>query len=77
MVKVKNYGFSVPKIDKTNYVSGDGRLLGASFLNPEGDWSSWLPKYEPQAENYETWGCVPFGATSQIETMIKYLYGEV
>lgn len=74
--KLINYGFKIPVITETHYVEGDGRLLGASVLNPSGDWEKWLPKYEPQAEKFETFGCTDWGMQNQIETMHKYLYGE-
>src|SRR3990167_11304291 len=74
--ELKNYGFIEPKIDKNHYIVGDGRLLGASVLNPSGDWEKWLPVYEPQAEKYETWGCTVWGMQNQLETLHKYLYGD-
>ena len=71
----KNYGFVKPVITETHYVEGDGRLLGATIINPSGDWEKSLPKYEAQADKYETYGCTTFGSTNQLETHIKYIYG--
>ena len=73
--ELKNYGFIEPKIDKNHYIVGDGRLLGAAVLNPSGDWEKWLPVFEHQAKNFETYACTVFGLQSQVETMHKFLYG--
>lgn len=72
---IKNYGFVEPKIDDTHYIVGDGRLLGATILNSSGDWEKWLPIFEPQAKDFESYGCTAFGLLSQIETMHKFIYG--
>lgn len=68
-----HFGFDESKIDirPEEYVLG---ALSGEIINPSSDWSAYLPIYEPQAEKYETWACVPFGATSQIEIILKYLY---
>lgn len=74
MKNLKNYGFQEPVITETHYIEGDGRLLGASVLNPSGDWEKWLPIYEPQAEKFETFGCTIWGLQNQVETLYKFLY---
>lgn len=76
MENLKNYGFKEPKITETHYVEGDGRLLGASILNPSGDFEEWLPIYEPQAEKFETFGCTIWGLQNQTECLHKFLYGD-
>ena len=70
--KLINYGFDVGKIKIEPEEWIGGALLGEE-MNPSGDWTEFLPLYEPQAEKFETWGCVTFGATSQIEILMKYL----
>ena len=72
--RIISFGFQPPIIDENHYVAGDGRLLGATDINPSGDWEKFLPIYEPQAKNFETYSCTTFGATSQIEIMMKFLY---
>jgi len=74
-MKLKEYGFKAPSITDTHYVAGDGRILGASPIKPDGDWTNFLPKYEAQADKFETWGCVVFGGENQIETMNRFLFG--
>lgn len=74
-MSIKSYGFVKPIITETHYIEGDGRLLGATMINPSGDWEKFLPQYEAQADKYETYGCTIFGSTNQLETHIKYIYG--
>ncbi len=74
--QIKNYGFQEPKITKNHYIEGDGRLLGAVNLKPDGDWRKIDVMDEHQAKKFETWGCVPFGATQQMVKMLYYIYGE-
>lgn len=71
---MKNYGFIEPKIDFNHYVCGDGRL-GATVLNPSGNWENWLPVYEPQTlpDGEEEYGCTVWGMQNQLETLIKFL----
>lgn len=71
-----NYGWIDPVIDENHYVEGDGRLLGASVLNPSGDWEKFIPLFEPQNVRYETFACTIFGLESQVQTVHKYLYGD-
>lgn len=42
--------------------------------NESGDWERWLPKYEPQAENYETYACTVWASLNQLETLCNFLY---
>ena len=60
--------------DVEAYITGSGKVPYIYFH--EGNWEPWLPKYEPQAENYETCGCTVWGAQNQIEILSKYLYGK-
>jgi len=71
--KLIQFGFDEKKINiqPEEYVLG---ALSMEVKNPSGDWFSFLPVYEPQAEFFESWGCVAFGATNQIEILMKKLY---
>jgi hypothetical protein len=46
------------------------------YYNEDGDWESHLPKYEPQAEKYETNACTIYGALNQIEILHTFLYAK-
>jgi len=58
----------------TDYILGGHKVPFIEFIE-NGDWSAFLPKYEPQAENYETSGCTVWGAQNQIEIFHKGIYG--
>lgn len=71
---MKNYGFSPEDI----VIEPDEWLGGATLgavVNPSGDWSDFLPAYEPQAERYETQGCTVWGSQNQLEILYKFLFG--
>lgn len=76
MNKLFNDGFVEPKITETHYIEGDGRLLGATVLNPSANWEKSLPDFEYQAKMFETYGCTDWGLENQMQTHHKYLYGE-
>lgn len=70
----KNFGIVEDIIELGAYVFGDNNIPRVPF-QPNGDWEPYLPKYEPQAENFETSGCTVWGSQNQIETFIKRVYG--
>ena len=79
MTKIKGklikHGFDPEKI----VIGDDHYQLGALapiILKPDGDWTDFLPLYEPQAENYETFGCTTFGTLNQLEILQKFLEGK-
>lgn len=67
------YGLLDELYDLTEYVFGQNKVPYIYF-NESGDWEKWLPKYECQADNYETNGCAVWGTQNQIETFHKFLY---
>lgn len=69
-----NFGFIESVIDDTHYVLGGLTKLPSIVLRPTGQWDKYLPKYEPQAERYETWGCTCWGWQNLIEILFKRLY---
>lgn len=70
---MKNYGFQRPKIEENNYLGG---VLGNEIVNEKGDWTDYLPTYEPQFnEYYDSYGCTVWGALNQIETFLKQITG--
>lgn len=56
------------------YISGNSPLPRIEY-NETGNWEQWLPKYEPQADKFESFGCTLWGLQNQIETLYKFLYG--
>lgn len=60
--------------DPRDYIFGASSVPRIPY-RPDGNWEDYLPKYEPQAENYETSGCTVWGALNQLEILHKYLYG--
>lgn len=69
------YGFVEPQDDETAYVLGGLTKLPKTISQPNGNWTPYLPIYEPQAENYETWGCTVWGTQNAIEILFKKLFG--
>jgi hypothetical protein len=54
-------------------------MLGRSEMplipyNEKGDWEKYLPRFEHQAETWETNGCTVYATLNQIETFYKFLY---
>jgi len=75
---MKDYGFIEPTIDATHYVLGGSTKLttdSKDALQPDGQWDAFLPIYEPQAENFETYGCTVWGTQNCIETLYRRCFG--
>lgn len=68
-----NYGFLQDAIEATAYLFGQNKVPYI-FFNESGDWEKWLPKYESQAEKFESEGCRYWGTQNQIETFHNFLY---
>ena len=73
MNTLKQYGFIEPTILKEDYVFGSN--LPLEVINPSGNWEEWLPVFEHQAINYETWGCTIYSTLNQVETYFKKVFG--
>lgn len=70
-----NYGYVEGLIqDLGAYFSGQGKIPRIPYQE-DSNWEPWLPKYEPQAEKWESSGCTLWGAMNAIETLYKRLYG--
>jgi hypothetical protein len=79
--KIKNYGLeinsTIENLDNTHFLSGSTSKLGTDIILPGGDWSPYIPKFEPQYTNgYDTYGCTVFGTINAIETLMKKQYGK-
>lgn len=68
----KNYGFIAPVIEEKNYVFGASPLT-QNVLQPDGQWLSLLPKFEPQRKQLETSNCTGFGSLNIIEILLRKL----
>ena len=70
-----NYGFKAPKLDKEQYILGQGKVA-LSILQKNGDWTKCLPVIEKQhTPNFDTYNCTGFGATNQIEMYMFKKFG--
>lgn len=69
-----NFGLKQEPRELSAYIFGSS-LLPIIPYREDGDWEDALPKYEPQAEKYETNGCTVWGTQNQIETFYNGLYG--
>ena len=74
MPKQINYGFNPDKVIIKPQDCKFCSNLPLSVLNEDGQWDKWLAFYEPQAEKYETWGCVCWGTLNQLEILMKFLF---
>jgi len=70
-----NYGFKPPVITPDNYVLGGGNVP-QTVLQPNSDWTDYLPEKEKQYINFETYNCVSFGTLSAIEALMFRLLKE-
>ena len=52
-----------------------GSMSDRTILQPDGDWTEFLPKFEHQALRYETFGCTVYGTLTQIQMILKRLTG--
>ncbi|HEC66973.1 MAG TPA: hypothetical protein ENI23_16985 [bacterium] len=75
MVKneIKNYGFEEPCITADNHILG-GLGTVKKLLNPDLDWTPFLPKGERQKRLIETYTCTEYGTEEAIETLEKRLF---
>lgn len=76
--EIKNYGFDASKVelDSTQYLAGSTSKLGDSILQADGDWTPYIPAYEPQfTAGYDTYGCTCFGTQNAIEMLMKKIHG--
>ena len=69
-----NYGLKLTPIQPDNYIFGSSPLSIPDIL-PSGDWRPYLPKYEPQFDGFETYGCTVWGGQNQTEILLKFLTG--
>ncbi len=71
---MKNYGYIPAKIDATHWMFG-ASTAPKDLLQLDRNWQPYLPKYEPQAVNFETFGCGVFGTLNAVEILMKKIFG--
>jgi hypothetical protein len=71
-----NYGFQKPQLGSSHYVLGGSTSLPKEIIRPDGQWDAFLPIYEPQATNYETYGCTGWGTENALEILQFAIIGE-
>ena len=72
--KLKNYGWVAHRITPEHYVMGG--VLAPEVIQPDGDWSAYLPTYEPQfGGDWDSAGCTVWGSENQIEILMKKMFG--
>jgi len=70
-------GFKPPIIDEKTWILGDGNIP-SDVLQPDGDWSNFLPSEESQIETeklIETNTCTIFGTSNVLETLMRRKFG--
>jgi hypothetical protein len=73
---MKNSGFITPKVDKEQYILGQGNVV-LDVLQVNGDWTDSLPAVEKQSTpNFDSYNCTGFATTNQIEMYLFKRFGE-
>ena len=70
------YGFQPPTKDDRDKVFGGFNSLPKAILQADRNWALYLPLFERQSGNYETYGCTVFGTLNAFETILKKVYGK-
>lgn len=73
-IKPLNLGLILKSITLDQHLFTKGSL-GEEVLQFDGQWDSYLPIYEPQAEYFETDGCTVWGTQNAVEILFKKIYG--
>jgi hypothetical protein len=71
----QNTGVLPIKIKPTDWISGVEGITYQEVL-PSGDWTPYLPTYEPQEKIAKTQACVTYSMWNSIETQIKFHDGK-
>jgi hypothetical protein len=73
---MKNYGLKFDEFNPNHYFLG-GKFLGTTVINPNGDWTNFVPypKYQSRP-SFDTDACTIFGTNNVIETLISFIFHE-
>lgn len=70
-----NYGLKIDEIKQQDFLFGDAKL-GDSPINPDANWSGFLPDVEVQNLNgIEPYACVSFTTLNCVEILERFTYG--
>jgi hypothetical protein len=73
---MKNFGLmQEPGVEIKDWRMGGVTGIVPEVLQESGDWTEFLPVYEPQKITYDTMSCVTFSALNCLETMYSRRYG--
>jgi hypothetical protein len=75
-MKIRHYGFVPEPFSPEDFLGGTTNSLeakyGGEIINPEGDWSPYLPSEEDQrAGNSDTFACVSYGTLNAVEMLAR------
>lgn len=75
---MRKYGLVLdPIVAEKDYILGGFGSLGGSILQPDGQWTPWLPKGEDQYNfNFEPSACASFGTLNAVEILLRRIYTE-
>lgn len=68
---MKNYGFVEPIITSDQYNVLGGSPFPKIVTNEKGDWRKFIPEFETQVKQVDTYNCTAFGTTNALE-IYKY-----
>jgi hypothetical protein len=73
---IKDYGLQLKKVEtEEKYIFG-AKMLPEIILCEDGDWTPFVPEYEPQFnKNFDTSGCPIFGTINAVEMIEKRISG--
>lgn len=67
-----NYGLIRRQIDEEEKYIFGAKMLPRFILCEDGDWTKYLPEYEPQFnKNFDTYGCTVYGTINAVEMLIN------
>jgi len=73
---MRNYGLLLEQeASSKDWVMGGVTGIIPEILQPTGDWSEFLPIYEPQYKGFDTYSCVSYSANNCLETIYNRKYG--
>lgn len=73
---MRNYGLLQEKeANSKDWVLGRATGIVPEVLQPDRDWSDYLPVYEPQWKGFDTYSCVTYASLNCLEGVYKRKYG--
>lgn len=69
------YGLIEGKPEEGNWILGERSDAKHVIVQSDRNWEPFLPKFEYQKKDYETYACVSFSGLNCLETYINRLYG--